>query len=484
MTVVHRRIHGRHGRGEAGDRQRVGARKRRGRTRLAAGHSRRARHEELLRAFALGVPVVGALRHQIDFFPGVETDVVDDERVRDRVPAQSVRIPETIRVDFRFQVREAHGHERIRIRSPRRDSIASVRAEVIVGPKEDVRGDPQDLALERVEPLRDGVGCASGFSRCAVADGNVQVPVVRMTELRQRVEDRIAQRVNVAGKSHAEDFACGSLEGAVGDVRVDPLDEHSLAHHRACGRTDDRGRYVACAQIESRQAGVGRNRRRALVRILQVHRVERAGRRIVGSEGERDEAGGETRRIVESREDFLEVEIRAERLVRLAQDVQVSIRVADEEPRRQGRRARGLRAQEVDARELAGKVDRRWIGARRHARERQAGVVLQHHGGSVFRDLWSRRVLRGEAARAPDHRTQHADHGQPEHGTFRSRWPCGHRSSASLWTLRSADMTAERRPPLKRDDERPRVRLGGGRETWIMKCCAVVCNQNHAAAAA
>ena len=55
---------------------------------------------------------------------------------------------------------------------------------------------------------------------------------------------------------------------------------------------------------------------------------------------------------------------------------------------------------------------------------------------------------------------------------------------ASLWTLRSADMTAERRPPLKRDDERPRVRLGGGRETWIMKCCAIVCNQNHAAAAA
>src|SRR5439155_5375651 len=71
---------------------------------LAAGQAvvRVVGDKKLLGPFTLGVAIVVPLGEDVDFFPRVHANVVNDQLVGNRVPAHPVRVAEAVRVDFLF----------------------------------------------------------------------------------------------------------------------------------------------------------------------------------------------------------------------------------------------------------------------------------------------------------------------------------------------------------------------------------------------
>src|SRR5262249_26472567 len=96
---------------------------------------------------------------------------------------------------------------------------------------------------------------------------------------------------------------------------------------------------------------------------------------------------------VEAREDFLEVDVGGEDARGAVEDVEVAIEVADKKTIRGERGVGGFGAQEIHAAALAGQGDEERIGAGGAAGERQASVVFQREGGTVFDDLIGRWIL-------------------------------------------------------------------------------------------
>ena len=117
---------------------------------------RRVVRLQQLVALAQAVPVVGAFADDVHGLPRVETDRVHEQVIVGRVrrierPVQPVRIPEAVRPDFLS--RAARGHERVVVRNPVAAVLADrARRDVLV----QVGNDAEDLAFERVEPLRVG----------------------------------------------------------------------------------------------------------------------------------------------------------------------------------------------------------------------------------------------------------------------------------------------------------------------------------------
>ena len=214
-----------------------------------------------------------------------------------------------------------------------------------------IGNDAVDLADHRVEPLRVRADGLPRFARAAITAADVEHAPVSVAGPRRRVEDEIAERVNAGVELDTQQFACGSLERAVGDVGIGPFDEHAIAQDLA-GRRDGLRRLVAAHVEAGRARGVGR-RRRIDRRVFDVHRVEPAVLPVIRIELHAHEAVGIAGLVREAVEQSgatfaaVEIEIDRELLRRFVEDVQRAVEIVNEEPVR----AAGLLAQSVRARQ-------------------------------------------------------------------------------------------------------------------------------------
>src|SRR5262249_49779939 len=128
--------------------------------------------EKLVIAFAIAVAVIRALNDDIDLFPGVHAKVIHEQSFSLRVPRHAMRMAEAVGIDFRTG--GGYVHERIRIGAGRRNAIASIRRELILGAQIQVRSNAQQLADERIQTLRQHVSGSRGLALRAVADRNVE----------------------------------------------------------------------------------------------------------------------------------------------------------------------------------------------------------------------------------------------------------------------------------------------------------------------
>ena len=106
-----------------------------------------AGNNQHLVAFALGVAVIPALGDDVHFFPGVQADVICEQRVGWDVPIQAVRIAKSVREDF--SPRSGNENKWVRVGPGAWDAIAAVLAALVVRAQRQVRSDAQNFALQR-----------------------------------------------------------------------------------------------------------------------------------------------------------------------------------------------------------------------------------------------------------------------------------------------------------------------------------------------
>src|SRR5207245_9595420 len=107
------------------------------------------------------------------------------------------------------------------------NSVSAIRAEHVFRTQIDVRSDPQDLAHQRIEPLRERVRGSGRFSSRAVANRNVEIAVVSIPGPSQSVKDQVRNGV-IAIVAGPQNFARRSLKRGIANIRVRPLHEYGF----------------------------------------------------------------------------------------------------------------------------------------------------------------------------------------------------------------------------------------------------------------
>ena len=157
-----------------------------------------------------------------------------------------------------------------------------------------VGDDAQDLADERVEPLRVDPAAVALIARTRVPRAQVHHPPVGIAFPSDRIEGHLAQRMLRQRLLQPHQLARRALESRVGRIAIRPLDQHDLtldpAVHR---RRGDRCRRRVAGQIEAGDHTGLRRRRTRTSRVFHVHGVEDAAARVIGIEQEIDEPGRE-----------------------------------------------------------------------------------------------------------------------------------------------------------------------------------------------
>ena len=178
------------------------------------------------------------------------------------------------------------GSRRLRKRVVVRNTIAAVfahraGARVLV----QIGNDAHDLADHGVEPLRVRPYLHdSRLAGGAIADVDIEHPPVGVAALRRRIEHHLAELMAARVEPHAENLARRAFERTVRRIRIGPLDQHALMHHRP-RRRDRCGRFVAL-RLQTGEHRVLRYARRLDAGILHVRRIELAVLGVVGIEVE------------------------------------------------------------------------------------------------------------------------------------------------------------------------------------------------------
>ena len=125
-----------------------------------------------------------------------------------------------------------------------RDAVATVLAEGARGRVlAEIRDDAEDLADERVEPLRVQAAAVTLLAGARVACAEVHDAPIRIAGARDRIERHFAKRVDWQRMLHPQQLAGGPLERVVRRIAILPLDQHDLAFDVSVhGRRWDRWR--------------------------------------------------------------------------------------------------------------------------------------------------------------------------------------------------------------------------------------------------
>src|SRR2546422_175171 len=107
-----------------------------------------------------------------------------------------MRVAEAVGIDFAHGA--GNGRKRVGVRTGCGDAITTVRTQGIQRIPVDVRSDSQNLALDGIQTLRDGVSRARYFSRSSIAHGDVEVAVVTLDGVGQGIKKQVAHRVTDA----------------------------------------------------------------------------------------------------------------------------------------------------------------------------------------------------------------------------------------------------------------------------------------------
>ena len=263
-------------------------------------------------------------------------------------PGEAMRIAQAERPDL--LARAGGRHERVVVRNAVAAVVAENARRLMV---RRVRNDPQDFADERVEALRVHAGAALGFARSAVAASDVEHAPLAVAAARRRVEAQVGQRVDPRVERHAHQLARRAFERRIRRTRVGPFDEHPFALDRSRRRNGRRRRVPR--EVQRRQVRVVGDARAGQRRILDMDRVELPVRAVVGIELNAVQAVRVADFVGELAEQTamalaaVEVEIDGELRRRFVENVERSIEIVHEE----SRRAAGLLAERVDAREHA-----------------------------------------------------------------------------------------------------------------------------------
>ena len=257
-----------------------------------------------------------------------------------------MRVADAVGPDLRAGASDAH--ERI----VSRHAVAAVVADGAgVRVLAEIRNDAEDLADERIQPLRVETVAATRITGAAIAAGNVQHAPVGVAGARGRIERDVAERMDPAVEGNAKQLAGAALEGRVRGIRVRPFDQHAFVVDRS-GRRDRRGGRVA-GDIEAANALVVRYGRPGQRHLLEMDGVKAAVARIVRIQLEADEAAGQTgvrRQFVEQAgADTAAVEIEVGRgaLRPWVQDIERPGEIVDEEAAGRTR----LLSHDIEARE-------------------------------------------------------------------------------------------------------------------------------------
>src|SRR4029077_9249549 len=97
----------------------------------------------------------------------MQADINHQKRLGCRIPIESVRVTQAVRVNF--SARALNIQEWILVRPGRGDAVTAIGTEHVFGTQIDVRSDPQNLPEQIVELLRKSVRGARRFSLSAVS---------------------------------------------------------------------------------------------------------------------------------------------------------------------------------------------------------------------------------------------------------------------------------------------------------------------------
>ena len=223
-----------------------------------------------------------------------------------------------------------------------------------------VGDDAEDLADERVEPLRIQPARVALFAGAGVAGAEVHHPPIGIAGPGDRIEHHLARSdgCGVGCRTRRISRAVPSNVAFAGFRSFHSINTTSRSTVRGTVGVRIVGVIVypersrpATTPVSARR--VGRNRR-----VLHVDRVEHAVTRVVGIELEVGEPGGEVPFECEFLKqprpsaETVEVEIRGEGLLLLVEDVERAVEIVDKEPLP----AAGLVSHEVHAGELSARV--------------------------------------------------------------------------------------------------------------------------------
>src|SRR5262249_44805250 len=111
-----------------------------------------------------------------------------------------------------FQAIEIQRYKRVGIGAGCRNPIAAVCSELVPGTQGDIGSDPQDLASKRIKPLRDGMCGTVYLAGLAIAYRNIEVPIVVTSREGGRIEQQIADEMNLNSEPNPKDLASCALE--------------------------------------------------------------------------------------------------------------------------------------------------------------------------------------------------------------------------------------------------------------------------------
>ena len=213
--------------------------------------------------------------------------------------------------------------------------------------------------------------------------------------------------MNAADKTHTHDLTRGALERRVVDVCVRPFDQNTFIRHRACGRTNP-WRIGVPGQVQGWQVGVdgcGASGAGA----FKMCGIENSVTCIFRVECDRIKPARITICLIKFREHRLEIDVGRKALVALVEDVKIAVHIHDEEPVAVTRRIRWFRAEKTGSSQLVSKILVRPETADRATapRDRQRGVIFQHHCCAAFENL--------EVGRISDVRPHRRNEGQRQH---------------------------------------------------------------------
>ena len=166
------------------------------------------------------------------------------------VPDQPMRIAQAVGPDL--LARALEGRERIVVGDPIPPVLADrARRRVLA----QVRDDAQDLADERVEPLRVQPAAVALLAGAGVAGAEVHDPPVGIAAPRDRIERHLAERMDGRRLLQAQQLSRRALERRVRRIPVLPFDQHDFA-------IDPSIRPSASGSPASSCSPTGRGRRR------------------------------------------------------------------------------------------------------------------------------------------------------------------------------------------------------------------------------